>query len=88
MKDFDRKDHVDKVEEEDKLEAKKEKSIEKESKKEQAYDFDKYNEQFEGRKQEIIEDEHAENTQNISFDKYQKQLNKEVNEGKTPPENV
>ncbi|WJE26900.1 hypothetical protein [Bacillus cereus] len=80
MKDFDRKDHVDKVEEEEKLEAKKEKSIEEESKKKPAYNFDKYNEQFEGRKQETIEDEHAENTQNISFDKYQKQLNKEVKE--------
>ncbi|QWI48366.1 hypothetical protein [Bacillus mycoides] len=80
MKDFDRKDHVDKVEEEEKLEAKKEKSIEKESKNEQAYNFDKYNEQFEGRKQETIEDGSAENTKNISFDKYQKQLNKEVKE--------
>nr|MDX5837317.1 hypothetical protein [Bacillus cereus group sp. BfR-BA-01700] len=80
MKDFDRKDHVDKVEEEDKLEEKKEKSIEEESKKEQAYNFDKYNERFEGRKQEIIEDELAENNRDISFDKYQKQLNKDITE--------
>ncbi|ONG86581.1 hypothetical protein BKK42_05420 [Bacillus cereus] len=80
MKDFDRKDHVDKVEEEDKLEEKKEKSIEEESKKEQAYNFDKYNERFEGRKQETIEDELAENNRNISFDKYQKQLNKDITE--------
>ncbi|MGS7464518.1 hypothetical protein [Bacillus paranthracis] len=80
MKDFDRKDHVDKVEEEDKLEEKKEKSIEEESKKEQAYNFDKYNERFEGRKQETIEDEFAENNRNISFDKYQKQLNKDITE--------
>ncbi|MGR5862230.1 hypothetical protein ACT7CY_18840 [Bacillus pacificus] len=80
MKEFDRKDHVDKVEEEDKLEEKKEKSIEEASKKKQAYNFDKYNEQFEGRKQETIEDELAENNRNISFDKYQKQLNKDITE--------
>ncbi|WP_254854348.1 hypothetical protein [Bacillus cereus] len=80
MKEFDRKDHVDKVEEEDKLEEKKEKSIEEASKKKQAYNFDKYNERFEGRKQETIEDELAENNRNISFDKYQKQLNKDITE--------
>lgn len=59
---------------------KRKKSIEEESKKEQAYNFDKYNERFEGRKQETIEDELAENNRNISFDKYQKQLNKDITE--------
>ncbi|MDA2288203.1 hypothetical protein PDN46_07425 [Bacillus cereus group sp. Bc191] len=88
MKDFDRKDHVDKVEEEDKLEEKKEKSIEEESKKEQAYNFDKYNERFEGRKQETIEDEFAENNRNISFDKYQKQLNKDITEQQNEQEEI
>ena len=59
---------------------KRKKSIEEESKKEQAYNFDKYNERFEGRKQETIEDELAENNRNISFDKHQKQLNKDITE--------
>ncbi|WP_192825591.1 hypothetical protein [Bacillus pacificus] len=80
MTNFDGKDHIDKVKETEKIEENKEKSIEKEEKKKQAYNFDKYNEQFEERKQEEMEVVHDEGDQRINFDKYQKQLNKDIAE--------